>query len=269
LSLQPALDLPVLSPASFVTLCFGLCQSGSDTLPAVDGRTSIANLDAVARSALSEEPYRWAVVEGFFSGASASELITTFPEEPYQTVIGDDGEKGYEYEARLLVGMGAAEPAHREQLSPVWVAAARDLVSSAYRASLSELTGLDLRAVPVEVNACHYGPGGWLGPHADLTDKLVTHVLYFNDNWDPVLGGCLRILRSPNLNDVAAELGPNVDQSVVIVRSECSYHAVTPVAGRARDSRRSVTITFYRPGSVSTLWPPDAEPSLHRFRLAA
>jgi hypothetical protein len=40
---------------------------------------------------------------------------------------------------------------------------------------------------------------------------------------------------------------------------------VTPVAKHCRDSRRSLTATFYHPGSVSTMWPPGVETPLHYY----
>jgi hypothetical protein len=231
--------------------------------------TALVQIDALADAVLQGQPYRWARVAGLFSSAHAAELVATFPDAPYQTIVGADGEKGYEYEARLLVAMGDDRPAHRGDLSPAWELLARDLVSASYREAMSGLTGIELGAAPVEVNAFHYGARGWLGPHADLVDKIATHVLYFNQSWQPQLGGCLRILRSADINDVAVELSPTVGHSVVIVRSDGSYHAVTPVSARAQEGRRSVTVTFYRPGSVSTLWPPGLKPSLHQVRFVA
>jgi len=220
-------------------------------------------LAEIANAALSTSPYRWGTVDNLFEAAVATELMATYPMTPYQTVIGRDGEKSYEYEARLLVGMGDHEPADPEDLAPSWRNLARELCSTAYRSAIGELTGYELASVPIEVNVFHYGVGAWLGPHVDLVDKLVTHVLYFNETWDAAEGGCLRILYSPDIDDVAAELRPIVGSSSVVVRSDRSYHAVTPVSPSARASRRSVTVTFYRPGSVSTLWPPNQHPRLH------
>jgi len=88
------------------------------------------------------------------------------------------------------------------------------------RQLLSQLTGCDLIAAPMEVNVFHYGPGANLGPHSDLEDKLVTHILYFNPSWDREDGGCLTILRSADPADIAAEVDPIVGNSAVVVRSE-------------------------------------------------
>jgi Rps23 Pro-64 3,4-dihydroxylase Tpa1-like proline 4-hydroxylase len=102
----------------------------------------------------------------------------------------------------------------------------------------------------------HYGPGAWLGPHVDLADKIVTHVLYFNGEWDPADGGCLEILRSSQMHDSACIIAPIVGSSAVLVRSDRSWHAVSRVDPLCTRSRRSVTVTFYRDDAVSTMWPP-------------
>jgi Rps23 Pro-64 3,4-dihydroxylase Tpa1-like proline 4-hydroxylase len=117
---------------------------------------------------------------------------------------------------------------------------------------MSTLTGLDLTTMPMEANVCHYGPGGSLDAHKDLPEKIVTHVLYFNRSWNREDGGCLTILRSADLSDVAAEILPIVGYSSVLVRSDSSWHAVSRVVNASVPSRRSMTVTFYRPGSVST-----------------
>jgi Rps23 Pro-64 3,4-dihydroxylase Tpa1-like proline 4-hydroxylase len=133
---------------------------------------------------------------------------------------------------------------------------------------MTTLTGCDLTRAPMEVNVFHYGPGAQLGPHPDLPDKIVTHVLYFNRSWNPADGGCLSILRSANPLDLAAEIVPVVGNSAIIVRSDKSWHAVSRVVSDSASSRRSVTVTFYRPGSVSTMWPPNERAPLHRYQAA-
>jgi Rps23 Pro-64 3,4-dihydroxylase Tpa1-like proline 4-hydroxylase len=117
----------------------------------------------------------------------------------------------------------------------------------------------------MEVNVFHYGPGGSLGAHKDLPEKIVTHVLYFNRSWNSADGGCLSILRSADPTDQVAEILPIVGNSSVIVRSENSWHAVSRVVNHSAASRRSITVTFYRPGSVSTMWPPGDTAPLHRY----
>jgi hypothetical protein len=226
------------------------------------------DLTRIEGQALSTEPYSWASIGELFALSDAAALVESYPVDSFKTLIGNDGEKGWEYEARSLIQMGAAVPSHPENLSRAWQELAGDLVSPGYREAMGRLTGHDFTASPIEVNVFHYGPGAWMGPHKDLADKIVTHVLYFNEEWNAEVGGCLRILRSSEMSDVQAEIPPVVGDSAVLVRSEDSWHAVSRVVDGSSTSRRSVTVTFYKPGAVSTMWPPGEATPLHRYAPA-
>lgn len=223
------------------------------------------DLSRLTPQALAAEPYKWAFINRMFSPADGEALAESFPRDHFKTVKGYDGEKGYEYEARALIMMGAASPSRAERLSPAWRQLAEDLLSPAYRLAMSRLTGLDLADLPVEVNVFHYGRSAWLGPHADLEDKVATHVFYFNEAWDEADGGCLTVLRSPDMADAVLSVPPIIGNSVVLVRSADSWHAVSRVRAGCRISRRSMTVTFYRPGSPSTMWPAGDTTTLHNY----
>jgi hypothetical protein len=223
------------------------------------------DLTQLAPQALSSQPYRWAFVDRLFSPADAQALVASFPRDHFKTVAGYDGEKGYHYEARSLVAMGAQVPTLPEFLHPAWQRLAEDLLSPAYREAMSHLTGVALSDLALEANVFHYGRRAWLGPHVDLPDKVVTHVFYFNEVWDQNDGGCLTILRAGQMTEVVKVIPPLVGNSAVLVRSENSWHAVSRVAEKCRNSRRSLTVTFYRPGSASTLWPADDATPLHDY----
>lgn len=222
----------------------------------------------ISRRTLETEPYSWAAVDGLFSPKDGAALVATYPRDHFKTLSGHDGEKQYLYESRSLLGMGADAPSFPDELSDAWLRLAHDLLSPEYRAAMSLLTGYDLTSAAIEANVFHYGSGSSLGPHLDLPAKRVTHVLYFNSSWNPADGGCLSILRSGNADDVAANILPLVGNSSVLVRSDRSWHAVQPVVEGCRKSRRSVTVTFYHPGAVSTMWPPGDTTPLHRYEAA-
>lgn len=223
------------------------------------------NLERIAQHRLETVPYRWAAIDDLFSPEDAAALAASFPCDYFKLVSGYGGEKDYEYEARALIGMGADTISHTEELSDAWRGLAEDMLSPDYRAAVSRLTGCDLADALLEVNVFHYGPGASLGSHPDLSDKIVTHVLYFNERWNREDGGCLTILRSADPADIVAEIEPLVGHSAVLVRSENSWHAVSRVVNERCPSRRSLTATFYRAGSVSTMWPPDDTTPLHRY----
>ena len=223
------------------------------------------DLTQFTSQSLSLEPYRWALVDHLFAPADAQSLVETFPRDHFKTVKGYDGEKGYEYEARSLIHMGAAAATFVESLSPAWRRLAEALLSTEYRDAMSRFTGVDVSSLPLEANAFHYSRSAWLGPHVDLEDKLVTHVLYFNDSWNESDGGCLTILSAGDMAQVVKTIPPIIGNSAVLVRSTNSWHAVTRVRETCRISRRSVAITFYRPGSPSTMWPAGDTTPLHNY----
>jgi len=219
----------------------------------------------ITSQSLSSEPYQWAFVDQLFSPTDAKALADTFPRDHFKTVKGYDGEKGYEYEARSLIHMGATSTTYPEPLSSSWRQFAEELLSPSYREVMSTFTGVDLSDLPMEANVFHYGRSAWLGPHVDLEDKLVTHVFYFNEAWNENDGGCLTILREGDMDQVVKVIPPLVGNSVVLVRSTNSWHAVSRVRDQSRISRRSLALTFYRPGSPSTMWPGGETVSLHNY----
>jgi len=230
-------------------------------------RRQLMKLAHMRHHRLETDPYRWAAITNLFNPDDAARLAATYPCDHFKLVAGYGGEKDYEYEARALIGMGEDVIAFPDDLSDAWRALAGDLLSPEYRAAMTALTGCDLMQAPMEANVFHYGPGHSLGAHRDLPEKLVTQVLYFNRSWNNANGGCLRILRSHDADDLVAEIPPIVGYSSVIVRSENSWHAVSRVASDSASSRRSVTVTFYSPGSVSTMWPPGDTTPLHSYEV--
>jgi len=231
----------------------------------VFGKRSVIRTSLISGHSLAAEPYGWAVVDNLFSAGNSKALADTFPRDHFKKITGYDDEKGYEYEARALIGLGATDISNAGNLSPEWRQLAADLLSPAYRAALARLTGIELTSAGMEVNVCHYGPGAWLGPHIDLKEKVVTHVLYFNRTWNEANGGCLNILCAPDMTKVACTVLPVVGNSAVIVRSDRSWHAVSHVAPDCLQSRRSVTVTFYHPGALSTMWPAGDESTLRDY----
>jgi SM-20-related protein len=213
------------------------------------------DLDRISRSQLESEPYRWAEIEQLFSPGDAAALAATFPDDHFKRLQDYDGEKDFAYEIRCLIRMGERSISRAKRLSPAWQALANDFFSPAYRVAMSALIGVDLSSAPLEVNVFHYPPGGSHGPHPDHRNKIVTQLMYFNESWNDDDGGCLTILRSSDPGDIARTVSPLVGNSAVLLRSDHSWHAVSPVAKSCGLSRRSLTATFYRPGCVSTVWP--------------
>lgn len=212
------------------------------------------DLSRITANRLQTEPYRWAFIDRLFAEPDAAALASSFPRDHFQRQADYGGGKVFEFRARSLVRTD--EIARPEELSEAWRELALDFLSPGYRAALSSMTGLDLGNARLEVNVFHYPPGSSHGAHPDHRDKIVTHVLYFNDSWNESDGGCLTILGSANPQDVVRQVLPVVGNSAVLVRSDNSWHAVSPVAKSCHETRRSLTATFYRHDSSGTLWSP-------------
>jgi len=158
---------------------------------------------------MEAEPYQWAFINQLFSTEDAAQLAESFPRDKFKKVKGYDGEKGYEYLSRSLVHMGARMPSHPEGLSPAWQA----LRTTCYRTNTGRRWTNDWARFDLGTHGSQRGPlwpGAFMGPHLDLKEKLVTHVLYFNEAWDPQHGGCINILRSSNPADVLSEVLPSL-----------------------------------------------------------
>jgi Rps23 Pro-64 3,4-dihydroxylase Tpa1-like proline 4-hydroxylase len=68
--------------------------------------------------------------------------------------------------------------------------------------------------------------------HTDSKDKIITVLLYLNQDWNEE-GGKLRMLRGgKDLNDYAEEVPPDNGTLLVFKRSEKSWHGHGPFEGK-------------------------------------
>ncbi len=189
------------------------------------------DLDHLSDRKLHRDPFSWAFIDKVFeSKAITEELRNTLPASGF--IVRDTGESGVVrggYKGQTFVENGEVTDAG-EKLPEVWRGLVHTLLSSSYLDAMSDLTGLNLKRCKLDVRLSRYGPGHWLEPHTDNPEHhMVTRIIYFNELWETDWGGCLRILRSNDVDDVAYEISPLLDTSVVLVRSDDSWHAVTPL----------------------------------------
>ncbi|MEO7384860.1 MAG: polysaccharide pyruvyl transferase family protein, partial [Novosphingobium sp.] len=223
--------------------------------PAAYGGKPILDFEAIRRSRLNSEPYRWGQQTELFAPAETARLVDEFPTRGFWTIAGVEPGRHYQFVARSLISMGSNRPNGLRNLSDAWSAFALDLLSPEYRAAVSDAVGLDLSHALLEANITQYGQGHELSSHIDLKEKLVTQIFYFNTEWPVEDGGCLAIMSDRSGGTDAALIPPVAGSSAILVRSHKSWHRVTPVREGLIRQRRSLNVIFHLPESKSSMWP--------------
>jgi hypothetical protein len=116
-----------------------------------------------------------------------------------------------------------------------------ELRGPALVAAFEEKFKLDLRRYPQMFTVrgrCRASDGKI---HPDSASKVVTVLVYMNPPWE-ASGGRLRILRSPNLDDVVAEVPPNQGTLLAFRRTDTSWHGHESFEGQ----RRAVQMNWVR-----------------------
>ena len=176
--------------------------------------------------------------------ACAEQLADEFPADGFRTA----GTSAKLFLVRSLVIDGQLPSAVR-QLSAAWRQVAETIVDGDWVGRVGDVVGRDLTGLRIDASLCRYPPGCSLVPHTDRDIRDTTQVVYFNREWRPEWGGMLRILGSDDIDDVIEEVLPVLHSSVVMVRSDRSWHAVSPVAEGVQRERMSMLIHASHHGS--------------------
>jgi SM-20-related protein len=211
------------------------------------GERPLLDLALLASSKLQQVPFQWARVSGLIDQRILDTLCNEFPTSGFQETVGRSFDKTYRMFVRTLLARQGAQLVLVDSLSAPWQRLCSELSGGAYRAAMEHLTGLALSSHSIEITLWVYDQDCWLAPHCDKPAKAISHIFYFSQSWSRSLGGNLRILRSAQLFDCAEEVLPVAGDSVVLVRSDRSWHAVTPVSGELECHRRSLQVIFWAP----------------------
>ncbi len=238
----------------------------------------VLDLAAVRRTPFQHSPERWQRVESVFPEPDiGEELGRTFPIADFEWSLQrkmlvatgrQDTEQGRRYRSSSRLFLAPGEPdmlsatwrsmldgtptesarsatlINPDDLSSVWRALAADLLAPEYREAISEATGVDVRQAPMQAHFRRGEVGCWMYPHLDKEHQAVTHLLYFNVRWQREWGGCLRILGSPDFDDVVAEFPPEAGSSVILAPRGELWHGVPAIAD-AGQTRLSVQLWFW------------------------
>lgn len=163
---------------------------------------SLLNIDAFRETELVTEPFEFLTVPGFVRQERIGEILADYPRV----------EKGGSYPLITL------------DYGPVFEELCDELQGADLRAAFAEKFDMDLSERPTTLTVrgrCRAKDGQI---HTDSDTKLITVLVYLNENWDAD-GGRLRLLRSADsLDDMIAEVPPETGSMVCFRNRENAWH---------------------------------------------
>ena len=170
------------------------------------------NIDKLANAKVETNPFLYTIVPGFLSPDSVRKINATYPKI----------EKGGSYPIESLEGTMAIKEVIDELDGP------------AFEKVIADKFGVELADRPKMYSLRGYTRAKDGSIHTDSKDKIITVLLYLNENWTQP-GGRLRILKDgKNVDNFAAEVPPDNGTLLVFKRSDTSWHGHHPFEGPRR-----------------------------------
>jgi SM-20-related protein len=161
------------------------------------------NIQKFADTPLNTDPYEYLVVEDFVTQDALDAARKHYPEVP---------------------GPGSHPAAHLK-IDHEFSALVEEMRGPAFQKAVEEKFGIDLTGRPTMYTVrgfCRERDGKI---HTDSKTKIITVLLYMNEDGWPSDGGRLRILRDgKDLENYAAEVEPKGGTLIVFKRSDKSWH---------------------------------------------
>jgi hypothetical protein len=180
-------------------------ESGMDPMQALDLATFRA-------TPLIREPFDYLIVPGFVRAEARAAVNADYP----------------------CIDRPGSFPVAEVRGGPAFDALVRELKGDTMRRAFEDKFGVNLAGRPTMVTVrgrCSERDGRI---HTDARTKILTVLIYMNSSWQQA-GGCLRLLRSPDvIEDVIAEVPPLEGTLVAFRRSNNSYHGHKPFSGERR-----------------------------------
>jgi SM-20-related protein len=169
-------------------------------------------LDKLRAAKLESSPYTYTIVPGFLTPETVSRINATYPKI----------EKGGSYPIESLDAGMAVKDVIDELDSPAF----EQLIAEKFNV---ELTG---RPKMYSLRAYTRAKDGQI--HTDSKDKIITVLLYLNENWQQP-GGRLRVLNNgKDVDNFAAEVPPDNGTLLIFKRADNSWHGHHPFDGPRR-----------------------------------
>jgi SM-20-related protein len=182
---------------------------------------SVLNVDAVRQAQRSSEPYDWFLGSGILKQEAIDELKRDFP---------DITKPGY-----LTVD--------EVQLKGRFKTLIDELESDEFSRELSKKFGIDLTQYPRLTTIMKRSQPKYGAIHTDGPSKVMTLLVYMNDEWQADASGRLRVLyNEKDFEPYAAEVPPTMGTVFAFLRADNSWHGHQPFVGE----RKVVQVAWVR-----------------------
>ena len=170
------------------------------------------NIAKLKAARIETEPYSYTIVPEFLGPESVAAINATYPKI----------EKGGSYPIESLEANMAIKQVIEELDGPE------------FEQIIAERFGVELAGRPKMYSLRGYTRAKDGQIHTDSKDKIITVLLYLNQDWKQP-GGRLRLLRNgSSVEDYVAEVPPDNGTLLVFQRSENSWHGHHPFDGPRR-----------------------------------
>lgn len=170
------------------------------------------DLQAISKADVASEPFQFFATGGVLPKADLEAIRRDFPNIEKPGIF----------------------PLTELTYGPAFAKLIDDIKSPALAEAVGQKFGVDLTGLPLMITVRGRAQAKDGRIHTDTKDKVVTCLLYLNEDWDQG-GGRLRMLRGPNdLEDYAAEIPPNGGTFASFKVSDKSYHGHKPFVGERR-----------------------------------
>jgi SM-20-related protein len=173
---------------------------------------TLLNLAKLQSAQVESSPYHYTIIPGFLSAETVARVNATYPP----------------------ISQGGSYPVESLDTGMAIKDVIDELDGPAFEALIAQKFQVDLKDRPKMYSLRGYTRAKDGQIHTDSKDKIITVLLYLNENWQQP-GGRLRILKnSHNVDDFVAEVPPDNGTLLVFKRSESSWHGHHPFDGPRR-----------------------------------
>ena len=178
---------------------------------------NIINSEALEKVAVTKSPYPYFGIEASLNSEYKQALLHDFPE----------------------LSKGGSFPLDSIDTKDSISILADELCSDEFRELIANKFDVDLSDKPIIITARGYSRLRDGQSHTDSKTKLITVLLYLNDEWEPPTGR-LRVLNSNNVDDYVTEFSSSFGQMIAFKITENCWHGYKPFEGK----RQSLQINY-------------------------